>query len=454
MNMLVRDPQVLAPQNPASQNPATSPKPLRIVMLGLRGFPDVQGGVERHVEHLSRQLVELGCEVEAIVRSPYMPKGSPKVWHGVRLHSLWSPRVTGVEALIHSFLGVLRAARMKPDILHIHSIGPALFAPLARALGLRVVVTHHVLNYENEKWGLGARTLLRLGERIGMTYANARIAVSRFLADRVMRDYEVHIRVIPNGLGELAKPSASNATLQQFGLTAGRYLLSVARIDPQKCQLDLIEAFRKAQPTDWKLALAGGADYASDYVRAVVDAAKQTPGVVLLGHQKEAALAELYGNAGVFVLPSTHEGQPIAVIEALGYGCPVILSDIPAHRELGIADAAVLPGGRHRGAGGAPARGVSRSARPQRAHRRSRSHPEAARLADDRAPHPRRLSHRAAAAPRGRAAARAAGLAAVACYQTVHFRSVTLRWPRSGPRRATAGAVHPSRLAMARRRRA
>ena len=48
-----------------------------------------------------------------------------------------------------------------------------------------------------------------------------------------------------------------------------RYLLTVARIDPQKCQLDLIEAFRRAQPNDWKLALAGGADYASEYVRAV-----------------------------------------------------------------------------------------------------------------------------------------------------------------------------------------
>jgi glycosyltransferase involved in cell wall biosynthesis len=326
MNMIYREPQVRAP----------AAKPLRIVMLGLRGFPDVQGGVERHVEHLSRRLVELGCEVEAIVRSPYMPKGSPTTWHGVTLHPIWSPRVTGVEALLHSFLGVLYAARMKPDILHIHSIGPALFAPLARALGLRVVVTHHVLNYENEKWGFAARALLRLGERIGMTFANGRIAVSRFLADRVRRDYAVAIRVIPNGLGELV-PSQSNATLQQFGLAPGRYLLTVARIDPQKRQLDLIEAFRKAQPTDWTLALAGGADYATDYVRAVVQAAKETPGVVLLGHQKEAALAELYANAGVFVLPSSHEGQPIAAIEALGYGCPVILSDIPAHRELGIA---------------------------------------------------------------------------------------------------------------------
>jgi glycosyltransferase involved in cell wall biosynthesis len=41
-------------------------------------------------------------------------------------------------------------------------------------------------------------------------------------------------------------------------------------------------------------------------------------------------------NAGVFVLPSSHEGQPIAVLEAASYGLALILSDIPAHRELAL----------------------------------------------------------------------------------------------------------------------
>ena len=126
---------------------------LRVTMLGIRGFPNVQGGAEKHVENLACALSDLGCDVEAIVRSGYVAKDQPARWHDIKSTRVWAPRVTGVEAFVHTFLGVLRAARDRPDILHIHAIGPAFFTPLARALGLRVVVTCHSRNYEHKKWG-------------------------------------------------------------------------------------------------------------------------------------------------------------------------------------------------------------------------------------------------------------------------------------------------------------
>jgi glycosyltransferase involved in cell wall biosynthesis len=322
--------------------PASSP--LRVTMLGLRGFPNVQGGVENHAQHLSLRLAELGCEVEVIVRSPYVPRTNSRVFGKVKLVRIWSPRVKGVEAFAHTLLGVLRAGWTRPDILHLHSVGPALFTPLARALGLHVIVTHHVLNYENEKWGRFARSLLRLGERVGMRFANGRIAVSQSLADRVKQRYRVPIRMIPNGINDPLTVH-STAALAAFDLKPNRYTLMVARIDEQKRQLDLIQAFARARRGPWKLALAGGSDYSSDYARKVAQAAQMVPGVVMLGHQSGDALAELYTHAGVFVLPSSHEGQPIAVLEAMSYGCQVILSDIPAHREIGAASAQFIRAG-------------------------------------------------------------------------------------------------------------
>jgi glycosyltransferase involved in cell wall biosynthesis len=166
-----------------------------------------------------------------------------------------------------------------------------------------------------------------------MIFAHGRIAVSQSLAARMERAYRVPISVIPNGIGK-PKKIQSTSTLQTFELLPYRYALTVARIDEQKRQLDLIAAFAQVSQPGWKLAVVGGADYSGEYARAVAEAARKTVGVVMLGHQTGAALAELYAHAGVFVLPSSHEGQPIAVLEAISYGCPVILSDIPAHREI------------------------------------------------------------------------------------------------------------------------
>ncbi len=308
---------------------------LRVAILGIRGFPNVQGGAEKHVENLACALAALGCDVRAIVRSGYVAKGRSATWRGIRISRLWAPRISGVEAFVHTFLGVLSAAFSRPDILHIHAIGPAFFTPLARAFGLRVVVTCHSRNYEHKKWGRFARSVLRLGERAGMKFANGRIAVSDGLAKNLSHAYRVPVRTIPNGI-DPPRRRASTGILRAFGLSPNRYVLMVARIDDDKRQLDLIAAYARLRLPDWKLALVGGADYSGTYARDVAEAARQNPGVVLLGHQNGTALAELYTHAGCFVLPSRFEGQPIAVLEAASYGLPLILSDIAAHREIAI----------------------------------------------------------------------------------------------------------------------
>jgi hypothetical protein len=148
-----------------------------IYILGFRGFPGVQGGVETHVENLAPQLVQLGHRVTACVRSPYADKQC-KEWKGVRLLRLWTVRNAYIEALLHSLICALVAGFRRPQVVHVQAIGPALVVPLLRILGLRVIVTHHGEDYNREKWGPLARTILRLGEALGMCFAHQRIAIS------------------------------------------------------------------------------------------------------------------------------------------------------------------------------------------------------------------------------------------------------------------------------------
>lgn len=306
---------------------------ISVMWLGLRGFPEVQGGVETHAEQICTSLVAMGCDVEVVVRAGYQPDHVGSIWKGVRFTRLWAPRSRAFEAIIHTFLGVLYAAVRRPDVLHIQAVGPALLTPLARLFGLRVVVTHHGPDYDRQKWGMAARSLLKLGERLGMRFSNERIVISRHIAGIVSEKYGRESVIIPNGVVLPELPETTGA-LERFGLHSGRYVLLVSRIVPEKRHHDLINAFAGAALPGWKLAIVGASDHPDDYTASVIEAAGRHPGVVCTGYQSGVALNELYAHAGVFVLPSSHEGLPIALLEALSFGLPVVASDIPANLEV------------------------------------------------------------------------------------------------------------------------
>lgn len=307
----------------------------KVVFLGLRGVPRVQGGVEAHVQALSERLVARGWDVEVLGRAPYLPAGGARIWKGVKVTPLWAPKHSSLEAIVHTALGMLAARRISPDIVHVHAIGPSLLVPLGRALGLRIVVTHHGFDYNRQKWGRAAKAVLRLGERFGMRFANGRIAVSDEVARYAEKRYGRPVRFIPNGVEVEPKPESSSA-LEPFSLEPGRYVVLVARIVPEKRQLDLISAFAKLGDLGFKLALVGYAEHGGDYLRKVEAAAKATPGVVMTGFRIDEELAQLFAHAALFVLPSSHEGMPIALLEALAVGVPVLASDISPNLALGL----------------------------------------------------------------------------------------------------------------------
>ena len=307
---------------------------LRIMVLGLRGIIDVQGGIETHARRLYPLLARLGCDVEIVQRSPYYPvERRRREWRRLTLTYLWSPRTRIIETAVHTFLGVLYAAVKRPDVLHLHAVGPGLLAPLARLFGLRVVVTHHGADYEREKWGPLAKAVLRAGERLGVAFAHRPIVVSPVLKETVETRYGIGATLIPNG-APLATPRKTRHTLRRFDLAPRRYVLCVARLDPGKRQHDLIEAFQAARPPGWKLVLVGEIQEGDRYCEELVATAAHDPTIVLTGYQSGAALHELYSHAGLFVLPSAGEGHPIALLEAAVYEVPVLASSIPANFAL------------------------------------------------------------------------------------------------------------------------
>lgn len=312
---------------------------MKIVVTGTRGIPGIQGGVETHCEELYPLIADEQHEIIVVRRPAYAVDRSVKTYKQVTIKDIKVVRNKHLEAFLHTFLSVLYARKTGADIVHIHAIGPALMTPIVRMLGMKAVVTHHGPDYDREKWGPFAKWILRMGEKAGIHYANHIIVISEHIRQMIQYRYPLknNITLIHNGVN--ARYAISDTEyLHSLGLTEYGYILAVGRLVKEKGFDKLVEAFRLLSPSSVKLVIAGDADHQDEYAQKLKEVCQGEDNILLIGFIKGDKLAQLYEYARVFALPSTHEGLPIALLEAMSHGCPILASDIPANKEIELPD--------------------------------------------------------------------------------------------------------------------
>lgn len=310
---------------------------MRIAMIGQKGFDvgEHGGGVERHVAQLATRLGAMGEEVTLYVRDPY----DEQLPTGVTVKKKSSIRCKNLETISHTFLATLDAIRQNFDIIHYHGVGPSTLAWIPRlfARKSRVVVTFHSQDRYHKKWGVIARAYLAFGEWTTVWFPHATIVVSHALAVYAREHLHHQVIYIPNG-AELKSIQATDA-LEVLGLHPQEYFLSVSRLVPHKGQHYLIEAFQSLcldEPELMKnlqLVIVGAESYGVHYQSELSRLAHGNPRIRFLGFQSGLSLDQLYANARLFIHASEAEGLPVAVLEAMSFGTPVLVSDIPENLE-------------------------------------------------------------------------------------------------------------------------
>lgn len=305
-------------------------------------MPDVMGGVESHCEELLPRIKEISaaCEIIVVTRRQYSEPGRQE-YEGIQLAHL--PAVTSkhLEAPLHTLLAVLHAKFVaRSCIVHIHAIGPALFAPFARMLGLRVIVTHHGKDYQREKWGWVAKAALRFGEWCAVKFSHKIIVVSDTLTSDLRREYPGHAAkfvAIRNGapiISESFRPKRTAVLSGTRNIKSG-FVLAVGRLTPEKGFHDLIAAFKRAGCGRQLIIIGASTDATDEYSSSL---RSQASGQILfLGRLSRDELFEYYKACSLFVVPSYHEGLSIAALEGVLLGAPTVMSDIPSNLEIGLS---------------------------------------------------------------------------------------------------------------------
>lgn len=255
-----------------------------------------------------------------------------KKYNGVKIINIPTIDKKGIEALIYSFLATIRALFGKYDVIHYHAEGPCVMILIPYLFGIKTVATIHGLDWKRAKWGGLAANYIKLGEKIAAEYADEIIVLSKNVQKYFKDAYDRETKFIPNGVN---KPMIRETKIikNKYGLEKDNYILFLSRIVPEKGLHYLIDAYKQID-TDKKLVIAGMPSHTNDYFEKIKNMVKGNNKIIMTGFVEGEELEELYSNCYLYCLPSDVEGMPIALLEAMSYGCNCLVSNIEENTQI------------------------------------------------------------------------------------------------------------------------
>lgn len=295
-----------------------------------------RAGAEQVVVSLACGLDRSRFEVEVVSLYDAFPGGFEPVLEGCGIAVRHLGKRRGFDPRM--FARVREVVRdFRPDIVHTHSY--VLRYALTAGAPAYVHTVHNIAEKEVEWAG---RLLQQFAFRRGV----AAVAISDLVAQSFRRVYGIDpAAVIPNGI-PLDRFGRESDWRERNGFASGDLLMvSVARLEPQKNPLGLLEAFAAAGVgASCRLLLAGDGSLRRE-TEAKAAALGIAERVRFLGARTD--VAEMLAACDLFVLASDWEGSPVSILEAMASGLPVIataVGGVPELVEDGVSGLLAPPG--------------------------------------------------------------------------------------------------------------
>lgn len=252
---------------------------------------------------------------------------------GVGVTCVCSSRIDSMLRGRRSLEKALSAFR--PDVVHAHGFRATI---LSSGIRFPKLATVHNCIYEDYKTSYSKPQALWMAktEVSALRRFDLVVACSESNAECLRNEYRLDVVVVRNGVDQnvyFAVDDATRAELRaKLGYGDGKtILISTGGCSEWKGTLPLIEGFHAANQAkgDAELHIFGkGPEYERCLGLGYED-------IVLHGFVDD--VVPYLQAADLFVSASLSEGMPLAVLEAISCGLPVLLSDIPPHREILVA---------------------------------------------------------------------------------------------------------------------
>lgn len=300
-----------------------------LLILGTRGIPAAHGGFETFAERLALYLANRGWRVGVYCQEEVervRDRVSTRTWNGITLITV-EVALRGPAATLAFDAFCVRDAAARGGVCLVLGYNGAAFLPYLRARGGRILTNMDGIEWRRPKWPLPVRAFFYVSEWIAAWSSQRLVADHPAIADHLARRRPRQaIATIPYG----GDPPPAELRPPPLGLEPGRYLISIARIEPDNNILTLVEAFSR-KPRGMRLVVLGTLKVGNAYHRAVEDAAGLE--VLMPGAIYEPELVQsLRVHARAYLHGHTVGGTNPSLVEALWAGNAVIAHDNPFNR--------------------------------------------------------------------------------------------------------------------------
>lgn len=297
---------------------------MRIAIIGTDGIPARYGGFETFVEQVVPHMIEAGHEVMVVGSAIGRPAVDDMHREGLQVVNL-PMRANGASSVVFDVWSFARVACWADAVLML-GVSAGLFVPIFRRLvrRARLVVNVDGLESSRYKWAGVRGRFLALSEAVAVRSATRLVADNAGIADLLLDRFKRESAVIAYGSDHVL-PSPEDdicaPVLSRFGLEAGAYALTVARIEPENHISLMIEAML-ASPLH-RYVIVGNFSHGG-YGRALRDRYATEPRVCMIESVYDPhVLACLRSRCTIYLHGHSVGGTNPSLVEMLPYARPI-----------------------------------------------------------------------------------------------------------------------------------
>ena len=301
---------------------------MKLSIIGTRGIPASYSGFETSVEETAIRFVKKNINTTVYCRKNHYKEINSE-YHHVKLVHLPSIKTKHLDTITHTFLSVIHCLKQDNDFIQLYGVGNAVFIPLLKLSGVKIISIVDGADWERKKWGWIAKMFLKFCRKLTVQFSDYYVVDSEVLVDEYKNKFIRPPVYIP--YGAVISNNFDKNVLKKYNLTDSRYIIFIGRFVKEKGIEFLIKHYCSIK-TNIKLVVVGGNSIDRGYENKIKSMGNNN--VIFTGFLYGKEYESLLRYSIFYVSCSFLEGTSPSLLSAMAINGYALVSNLIENKEV------------------------------------------------------------------------------------------------------------------------